>query len=259
MGRQLQCNALCGQEKRRWRKNNVEQWKKQWITMKRTIRRTMETVGNSGRAPTSGCTVGRQSIAALEEQSAPEAEGLRGAPMPLCTYCHAPLAPGTQTGFDLSPLFRGYADLWPVRSSAGGSGKGASQRTHEQSAFAKATADEAASPSPLSPVRTGERDESEEQVLAHHRHSRADGAGRLRHRQRVHRFFQDDAVACGADHGRGARRQAGGRLRLQLERALRSGRADPRALRAAADGGGSEGATQRRRRQFRSRPHLGRP
>jgi hypothetical protein len=27
--------------------------------------------------------------------------------MSLCTYCHAPLAPETQVGFDLSPLFRG--------------------------------------------------------------------------------------------------------------------------------------------------------
>jgi hypothetical protein len=31
--------------------------------------------------------------------------------MSLCTYCHAPLAPGTQAGFDLSPLFMGCADL----------------------------------------------------------------------------------------------------------------------------------------------------
>jgi len=27
--------------------------------------------------------------------------------MSLCTYCHAPPAPGTQAEFDLSPLFRG--------------------------------------------------------------------------------------------------------------------------------------------------------
>src|ERR1700722_2064978 len=31
--------------------------------------------------------------------------------MSLCTYCHALLAPGTQAGFDLSPLFTGVARM----------------------------------------------------------------------------------------------------------------------------------------------------
>ena len=43
-----------------------------------------------------------------------------------------------------------------------------------------------------------------------------------------------------------ARRQARGRLRLQFQRPLRAGRADPRALRAAADGGRSEIAARTR-------------
>src|ERR1700722_5681855 len=33
--------------------------------------------------------------------------GAADARMSLCTYCHAPLAPETQAGFDLSPLFTG--------------------------------------------------------------------------------------------------------------------------------------------------------
>jgi hypothetical protein len=31
--------------------------------------------------------------------------------MSLCTYCHAPLAPGMQAEFNLSPLFMGVACL----------------------------------------------------------------------------------------------------------------------------------------------------
>jgi hypothetical protein len=34
--------------------------------------------------------------------------------MSLCTYCHAPLAPGTPAEFDLSPLFRGAPSRAPL-------------------------------------------------------------------------------------------------------------------------------------------------
>jgi hypothetical protein len=46
---QLQCKALRGREKSRRSRNNAEQWKK-------TMRRTIETVGKSGRVLTSGWT-----------------------------------------------------------------------------------------------------------------------------------------------------------------------------------------------------------
>ena len=45
------------------------------------------------------------------------------------------------------------------------------------------------------------------------------------HPQRVHRLQQDDAEPGGGGHRRDPRRQAGGRLRLQLERPLRPGHA----------------------------------
>src|SRR5258708_4248790 len=47
-----------------------------------------------------------------------------------------------------------------------------------------------------------------EETHAYRRHPRADGAGRLRDRQRLYRFLQDDAVACGDRHRRQARRPA---------------------------------------------------
>ena len=53
------------------------------------------------------------------------------------------------------------------------------------------------------------------------------------------------------------RRQTRGRLRLQFQRPLRAGRPDPRALRAAPDGGRTEIAAERGRRQSRSRQGLG--
>ena len=46
---------------------------------------------------------------ALEKQTRPKRRA-SDARMSLCTYCHAPLAPGTQAEFDLSPLFVGCAD-----------------------------------------------------------------------------------------------------------------------------------------------------
>ena len=51
--------------------------------------------------------------------------------------------------------------------------------------------------------------------------------------------------------------QPGDRLRLQLQRPLRPGRADPRALRAAPAGGRSGVAARRHRREPRSAPDLG--
>ena len=92
---------------------------------------------------------------------------------------------------------------------------------------------------------------------AHCRSPRGHGADRLVDRQRLYRLLQDDAVARRARHRRRARRPGGRGLRLQLQRPLRPGRADPRALRAAARRGRPEIAARRRRRQSRSRPHLG--
>ena len=50
-------------------------------------------------------------------------------------------------------------------------------------------------------------------------------------------FQQDDAEPGRRDHRRDPRRQAGGRLRLQLQRPLRPGQADARALHPARAGG----------------------
>src|SRR3984957_7020005 len=47
---QLQCNALRKREKTRGAENNGEQWKKQWITMKRTM-----TKNNGKKKKSEGC------------------------------------------------------------------------------------------------------------------------------------------------------------------------------------------------------------
>ena len=89
------------------------------------------------------------------------------------------------------------------------------------------------------------------------RDPRIDASDPLGHPQRVHRLLEDDAEPRRGRHRRGPRRPAGGRLRLQLQRPLRPGRADPRALRAAPARGRSGIAARRHRRQPRSAPHLG--
>ena len=105
----------------------------------KTIRTTMETVGNAGaclhrcdagrrrrcargRCPThDACLQVRERAwahfptakharcrdLALEKAKRARSGGAADARMSLCTYCHAPLAPGAQAGFNLSPLFRG--------------------------------------------------------------------------------------------------------------------------------------------------------
>jgi hypothetical protein len=69
--RQLQCNALRERKKRRGAKNNGEQWKKQWITMKRTM-----TKNNGNNEKFEGSLrpiVSSQPMTASEKQRAPEA------------------------------------------------------------------------------------------------------------------------------------------------------------------------------------------
>jgi 3-oxoacyl-[acyl-carrier protein] reductase len=77
------------------------------------------------------------------------------------------------------------------------------------------------------------------------------------HPQRLHRLQQDDAEPGGRGHRRDPRRQAGGRLRLQLQRPLRPGQADARALPAAPARGRARVAARRDRRQPRPAQDLG--
>ena len=71
------------------------------------------------------------------------------------------------------------------------------------------------------------------------RHRRVHPSHQFEHPQRLHRLLEDDAEPGRRRHRRGARRQAGGRLRLQLQRPLRPGQPDARALPAAPAGGRS--------------------
>ena len=98
---------------------------------------------------------------------------------------------------------------------------------------------------------------SKPHVRPHRRRLRSHQADLFADPQRLYRLHQDDDEPRRRRHRRQARRQARGRLRLQFQRPLRAGRADPRALRAAADGGRSEVAAERGRRQSRSRQGLG--
>ena len=96
----------------------------------KTIRRTMETMEtmeNTRRVVTPEDTqwvcarVAGRRIAAATSRAC-KAKRARGgeapdARMSLCTYCHAPLAPEMQAGFDLSPLFAG-APIMAVAATA---------------------------------------------------------------------------------------------------------------------------------------------
>ena len=63
--------------------------------------------------------------------------------------------------------------------------------------------------------------------------------------QRLHRFLEDDGECRGGRHGRRARRQTCGRLRLQFERTLRTGRTARGALHSARHGGSARVAAER--------------
>ena len=87
-----------------------------------------------------------------------------------------------------------------------------------------------------------------------HRHRRSD---LVRNRQRLYRLLADDGERGRDPHRRGARRQAGGRLRLQFERPLCAARAVARALHSAP-ARRQAGRDRRRARPDRSGEMLGR-
>ena len=95
-------------------------------------------------------------------------------------------------------------------------------------------------------------------VRPHRRRPRNHPADRLADPQRLHRFHQDDDEPRRRRDRRRARRPPRRRLRLQLQRPLRPGRPDPRAVRAAHPRGRARQPARRSRRQPRSRPRLGR-
>jgi hypothetical protein len=121
--------AMQGIETTREKSPAQEQWvamKKQWKAMK-----------NAMGAATSGCMpedglwgYARRAITATEKRAQRRNHALCGglahlkskarpkrwapdAPMSLCTYCHAPLGPGTRAEFNLSPLFTAASPTRP--------------------------------------------------------------------------------------------------------------------------------------------------
>src|ERR1700693_2300228 len=71
-----------------------------------TGRRCAPNTGTGSPRSSRGQAFAEHALARLKSKTRPR----RWAPdarMSLCTYCHAPPAPGKQAGFDLSPLFRG--------------------------------------------------------------------------------------------------------------------------------------------------------
>ena len=92
---------------------------------------------------------------------------------------------------------------------------------------------------------------------AHHRRSRDHAADRLADPQRLYRLLEDDREPRRRCHRRGARRTACRRLRVQLERPLRPGRPDPRALPRPRPRSRSGEPPRRERRQSRPAQDLG--
>ena len=89
-------------------------------------------------------------------------------------------------------------------------------------------------------------------IHAHRRHPRDRDPVEIVARQFELRLLRDDDVGGRRHHRRGARGQAGCRLRLQLDRTLRLRRADARAFHPAHPRR-QAGCAARRRRQSRSR------
>ena len=115
----------------------------------------------------------------------------------------------------------------------------------------KAAPKREAGPEPRPPQGTGGMPN------AHRRRPRGHQADRLADPQRLHRLQQDDDEPRGRGHRRRARRPPRRRLRLQLQRPLRPGRADPRALPRPHPRGRPEEPARRRGRQPRPGQGLG--
>src|SRR5215208_499417 len=93
---------------------------------------------------------------------------------------------------------------------------------------------------------------------AHHRRSRDHATDRLADPKCLHRFFEDDHEPRRRCHRCSARRAARRRLRLQLQRAVRPGRPNLRALPRPHPRSPSGEPPRRKRRQPRPAQDLGR-